>query len=123
MPQAVHHRRTPVVAVLGPGGATAPLRAAAAAGGGSLLLLLAVPWGAAPLLPPHRRRRRRRSVHAPVAAAMSPSILALFLCRLAFHSSKKPVVAFDLNPVYHFTSLCGDLICTVMELLIPVKKV
>lgn len=37
-------------------------------------------------------------VHAPVAAAMSPSIFALIFSRLAFHSSRKSVCAFGLNP-------------------------
>lgn len=34
----------------------------------------------------------------PVAAAMSPSILALIFSRLAFHSSRKSAAALDLNP-------------------------
>lgn len=63
-----------------------------AVGGAELrvsLLLLLVPRDAVPVAVP---------VHTPVAAAMSPSIFALIFSRFAFHSSKKSVEAFGLNP-------------------------
>lgn len=47
---------------------------------------------------------------APVDAAMSPNILALIFSRFAFHSSRKSVAAFDLNPpvaiITYLTKIC-----------------
>lgn len=55
---------------------------------------------------------------APVDAAMSPNILALIFSRLAFHSSRKSVAAFDLKPpVAMMPSLKMRVVEKFLELL------